>query len=314
MSARPLVIDTDPGIDDAIAILLALASPELELQAVTTVAGNCPLSEATPNALRVPELAGREDIPVYAGCPRPLLRDQVFGKFHGRGGLGGDVLPPPRGTAAEGHAVVRLIELSHAARARGEKLSICAIGPLTNIATALAMEPEIAQDWQELVIMGGGFAVAGNRTHYAEYNFLADPHAVRIVLNSGAPVVLMPLDLTHQAMATPARIEALRAAGGHIAETVVKLLTYWDRGDIARFGEPGGPLHDPTTVGYLIAPELFTGKKVFVEVDCESPGRYGNVIADWYAQSGHPPNATVMTKIDAAGFFRVLTERLAKSA
>jgi purine nucleosidase len=256
------------------------------------------------------ELAQRTDIPVHAGCPRPLLRDQIYGKFHGRGGMGGDVLPPPRGTEAPGHAVVKLIERSLTARARGEKLSICAIGPLTNIAAALALDPSIAQDWQELVIMGGGFRVAGNRTPYAEYNFLADPHAVRIVLNSGATIVMMPLDLTHQAMATPARIETLRQAGGRFNDIVVRLLTYWDRGDIARFGEPGGPLHDPTTVAYLVAPHLFTGQKVFVEVDCENPARYGHLIADWYGQTGQAPNATVMTKIDAAGFFALLTERL----
>ncbi len=310
MTPRSLVIDTDPGIDDAIAILLALCSPELDLQAVHTVAGNCPLSEATPNAVSILELAGRTDIPVFAGCPRPLIRDQQYGKFHGRGGMGGDVLPPAVGRAAEGHAVVRLIERSLSARARDEKLSICAIGPLTNIAAALSLDPSIAQDWQELVIMGGGLRVAGNRTPYAEYNFLADPHAVRIVLNSGAEIVLMPLDLTHQAMATPARIETLRAAGGRLSDIVVRLLTYWDRGDIARFGEPGGPLHDPTTVAYLIAPELFTGQKMYVEVDCETPLRYGHLVADWYGQTDNPPNATVMTGLDAAGFFALLTERL----
>ena len=307
---RPLVIDTDPGIDDAIAILLALSAPELNLLAVTTVAGNCPLSESTPNALRVLEFAGRPEIPVHAGCPRPLLRDQIFGKFHGRGGLGGDVLPPATGNPAPGHAVPKLIELSHAARATGEKLTIAAIGPLTNIAAALALDPTIAADWRELVIMGGAFQAGGNRTHYAEYNFLADPHAVRIVLQSGANIVMMPLDLTHQAMATPARIEALHQAGGRVAETVVKLLTYWDRGDVARFGEPGGPLHDPTTIVYLLAPHLFTGQNVFVEVDCENPARYGHLLADWHHQTGNPPNARVMTGIDAPGLFALLTERL----
>jgi purine nucleosidase len=310
MKVRDLIIDTDPGIDDAVAILLALASPELQLLALTTVAGNCPLSEATTNALRVLEFAGRPDIPVYAGCPRPLLREQIFGKFHGRGGMGGDILPQPNSTPAEGHAVAQLIALSHTARANGKKLTICAIGPLTNLAAALAMAPDIAQDWQEVVIMGGGFAVAGNHTPYAEYNFLADPHAVRIVLNSGAPIVMMPLDLTHQAMATPARIAAMQAAGGRHTAAVVKLLAHWDRGDPVRFGGPGGPLHDPTTVGYLLAPGLFTGCPVFVEVDCENPARYGHMIADWHSQSGKPPNATVMTALDATGFFDTLTARL----
>ncbi len=307
---RKLIIDTDPGIDDAIAILLTLASQELELVAITTVAGNCPLSEATSNALRILEFAGRTDVPVYAGCPRPLLRPQIFGKFHGRGGLDGEALPSCTGSAAEGHAVAQLIALSRNAQANGEKLTICAIGPLTNIATALTMAPDIAQSWQELVVMGGGFAVAGNRTPYSEFNFLADPHAVRIVLGSGAPIVLMPLDLTHQAMATPARIATMQASGGRFALTVAKLLAFWDRNDIARFGEPGGPLHDPTTIGYLLAPGFFGGRSVHVEIDCEFPDRYGHTVADWHCQSGREPNATVMTRLDAPGFFALLTDRL----
>jgi purine nucleosidase len=311
MSVRRLLIDTDAGIDDTIAIMLALVSPELDLLAITTVAGNCPLAETTPSALRVLAFAGRQDIPVYEGCPRPLLREQIFSKFRGRGVMHAEVLPPASGTAAEGHAVAQLIALSHAARARGEKVTICAIGPLTNLATALVMMPDIAQDWQELVIMGGGFTVAGNRTPYAEFNFLADPHAVRVVLNSGAPLVIVPLDATCQALATPARVAALQATGGRYALAVAGLLAQWDRDDVARFGEPGGPLHDPTTIAYLLAPELFTGKSVFVEVDCENPARYGHVIADWHCQSQNPPNATVMTRIDAAGFFADLTARLA---
>jgi len=308
---RRIVIDADPGIDDAVAILLALASPELEVLAVTTVAGNCPLSETTPNALRVLEFAGRRDIPVHAGCTRPLLREQIFSLVRGRGHITDAILPPPIGNPAEGHAVTKLIDLSHEARGRGEKLTICAIGPLTNIANALAMAPDIAADWREVVIMGGAFAVAGNRTPYAEFNFLADPHAVRIVLNSGAHLVMMPLDLTHQAMATPKRIASIRAAGGRYASTVAKLLASRGPNDLARFGEPGRPLHDPTTIGYLLAPEVFTGHQIFVEVDCENPSRYGHMIADWYGQTRKPPNATVMTKIDVARFFVTLTARLA---
>jgi len=310
---RSLLIDTDPGIDDAVAILLALASPDLELLAVTTVAGNCPLSETTPNALRVLEFAGRRDIPVHAGCSRPLLREQIFSRARGRGQIRGDILPPATGNPMEGHAVTKLIALSREARSRGEKLTICAIGPLTNIANALAMVPDIANDWRELIIMGGCFAVAGNRAPHAEFNFLADPHAVRIVLNSGAPLVLMPLDLTHQAMATPERIASIRAVGGHFALTVAKLLASRGPNDLARFGGPGRPLHDPTTVGYLLAPELFTGQPVFVEADCENPARYGHMIADWHGQTRKPPNATVMTRIDVAGFFDTFTTRFGRA-
>ncbi len=311
MKARPVVIDTDPGVDDAVAILLALASPEFDLRALTTVAGNIPLADATENALRLLAFAGRPDIPVHAGCPRPLLREQVFGKFHGRGGLGGAMLPPAPQPADPLHAVPALIAMSRAAVAAGEKLTICPIGPLTNLAAAIVLDPGVVAGWDQVVMMGGGLRVAGNRTPWAEFNVLADPHAARIVLGSGADVVMMPLDLTHQAMATPERIAALRGAGGRFSELAVSLLTFWDRGDPARFGGPGGPLHDPTTVAYLLAPELFTGQRVHVDVDCEIPERYGHMVADWYGQLDRAPNATAMTGLDAPGFFALLADRLA---
>jgi purine nucleosidase len=312
--AMPIVIDTDPGVDDAVAILLALTSPELDLRAVTTVAGNIPLGDSTENALRLLAFAGRADIPVHAGCPRPMLRDQIFGKFHGKGGLGGTVLPESDHKVDPVHAVPALIALSHAAIAAGEKLTICPIGPLTNLATAIVMDPSILAGWDRVVMMGGGLRVAGNRTPWAEFNVLADPHAARIVLNSGADVVMMPLDLTHQAMATPERIAALGAVGGRFAEMVVKLMTFWDRGDPVRFGGPGGPLHDPTTVAYLIAPHLFSGQRVYVDIDCEVPERYGHMVADWYGQTGHPPNVTTMTGLDAPGFFALLGERVGRAS
>jgi purine nucleosidase len=308
---RRLVIDTDPGIDDAIAILLALSSPELEVLAITTVAGNCPLPDCTSNALRVLEFAGRRDIPVHAGCSRPVLRDQVFSRVRGRGRINEAALPPSTAVPREDHAVMKLIALSREARGLGEKLTVCAIGPLTNIAHAISLAPDIVEDWRELVVMGGCFAVPGNHTPHAEFNFLADPHAVRIVLNSGAAVLLMPLDLTHQVMATPARIASIEAAGGRYGRTAARLLASRGPNDLARFGEPGRPMHDPTTVGYLLAPELFAGKSVFVEVDCENPARYGHMIADWHGQTRKSPNATVMTKIDVTGFFTTVAARLA---
>jgi len=303
---RPLLIDTDPGVDDAVAILLALASPELSLRAVCTVAGNVGLAEATANALALLELAGQGEVAVHAGCPRPLLREQVFGRFHDRGGLE-SVLPRSVRTAAAPHAVQRLIELSHAV----EKLTICAIGPMTNLAAALVLDPAIAAAWGRVVIMGGGFRVAGNRTEYAEFNALADPHALRILLASGAEVVMLPLDATHPAIATPARLAALRAAG-RFGAVAAALLTLWDRGDPARFGGAGGPLHDPLTVAFLLAPELFRTQRVAVDVDCETPSRYGHTIADWHGQSGRAANATVVTGVDADAFFALLAARLAR--
>src|SRR5262249_28133699 len=231
----PILIDTDPGVDDAVAILLALASPELEVRAILPVAGNVPLATTQVNARKVCELAGRRDIKVHAGCARPLLRDQILGKYSGQGGLGAETLPEPTMHLAEGHAVDVLIrELGAAARGQAPKLTLCTLGPLTNLAVALAHSPDIAGGVERLVMMGGAFT-GGNRTAAAEFNVLADPHAAQIVMASGIPIVMAPLDVTHQALATPKRLEAFRGRG-RIAETVLRLLTFYDRNDVARFG------------------------------------------------------------------------------
>ncbi len=313
MATLPILIDTDPGVDDAVAILLALASPELEVRAITAVAGNVPLADTARNARKVCELAGRPDVAVHAGCGRPLLRPQIFGKYASGGGLAGDTLPAPAMPLRAEHAVDVLVsELGRAARGEAARITVCTLGPLTNLAVALAHSPAIARGIERIIVMGGAFAALGNRSIAAEFNMLADPHAARIVLASGVPVVLVPLDLTFQALATPPRLAALRGLGNRVGEAVFRLLTYTDRSDVARFGVEGGPLHDPTVIGLLLRPDLYSGRPAFVDVECDSPLTLGHTVVDWQGRTGKAPNATVMTAIDSDGFFALLKERLGR--
>lgn len=313
MNPLPILIDTDPGVDDTVAILLALASPELDVRAILAVAGNVPLAATQANARKVCELAGRRDMAVHAGCVRPLVREPILGKYSGQGGLGAETLPEPTLALAEGHAVDVLVRVLGAA-ARGEvpKPTLCCLGPLTNLAVALAHSPEIAAGAERLVMMGGAFAGGGNRTAAAEFNVLADPHAAQIVLSSGIPIVMAPLDVTHQALATPERLAAIQAAGGRIAATVTRLLTFYDRNDVARFGAPGGPVHDATVIAYLLWPELFTIRRAYVQVEQSSPLTLGQTLADWWGTSGRPANVEVLWALDADLFFARLTERMAR--
>lgn len=310
MSKIPLIIDCDPGIDDAVSILLALASPEIDLLGITTLAGNAPLEITTRNALNICKLAGREDIPVYAGCSRPLLRAPIYGEFHGREGLGGVVLAASGRDAEAVHAVTFLVESCRAAARVGRKITLCTQGPLTNIALALRQAPDIVNDIERVITMGGSFRAGGNRTMCAEFNMLCDPHAARIVFEAALPLIMMPLDVTHQAMATPERVERLRAAGGRIATTVADFLTFWDRKDLKRYGMPGGPLHDPLVVARVLWPELFLSERTYITIECDSPLCLAQTLADWWGKSGCEANADITTSLNADVFFVRLTERL----
>ena len=308
----PVIVDCDPGVDDAIALLLALASPELEVRAVTTVSGNVPAERTAENALRVLALAGRPDIPVHAGCIGPILGPMLRGKYSGAGGLGGTLLPASPVPVAPGHAVdVLTAHLLAAARA-GAPITLLTLGPMTNVAVALARDPSIAAGIARVIAMAGAFAAGGNRTPTAEFNVLADPHASEVVLRCGAPVVLAPLDVTFQALATPARVADLRARPGRIAGTAADLITYYDRNDPARYGEPGGPLHDPCVVAYLLRPDLFGARKANVTVELTPGHCYGQTIDDFFGATDRPRNATVLHRLDAPGFFDLLWERLAR--
>ncbi len=303
-NGEPVIIDCDPGQDDAVALLLAVASPEVDLLAVTAVAGNVPLAHTAANARRVLELAGAHEVPVYAGCDRPLVREPVTAEYvHGETGLDGAGLRPPATDLAEGHAVDRLIAL---VRDRDD-VTLCPIGPLTNIATALQRAPDIASRVRRIVLMGGAMG-QGNVTPSAEFNIYADPHAADIVFRSGIPIVMHGLDVTHQALATRERLDAIASLDSDVSRAVVGMLEFYGSRPLARGA--GMPLHDPCAVAYLVAPELFEGRDCHVVVETEGRHTLGRTVVDWRGGRDEP-NATVITDIDDEGFFALLLERLA---
>jgi purine nucleosidase len=311
MSPRPVIIDCDPGHDDALAILLALGSPdELEVLAITAVAGNVPLALTEKNARKVCELAGRADLPVHAGCARPLVRELVTAEYvHGKTGLDGPELPEPRMPLADAHAVDAIIELLRA-HAPGT-VTLCPTGPLTNIAIALRNAPDVAPRIKEIVLMGGAIGL-GNITPAAEFNIYVDPHAAEVVFEAGVPLVMLGLDVTHQALLTPDRLEAIRALGTPLAHTVGGLLEFYGIYDQTRRGRVGAPLHDPCVIAYLLDPGLFDGRACHVAVETRGDHTLGRTVVDWSRRTGHAPNATVIDQVDADGFFALLTERLAR--
>ncbi|MCM2562470.1 nucleoside hydrolase [Lutimaribacter sp. EGI FJ00015] len=312
MLPRKIIIDTDPGQDDAVAILLALASPDdLEVLGITAVAGNVPLELTARNARMVCELAGRTDIAVYAGCDRPLGRDLVTAEHvHGKTGLDGPDLPPPAMPLQKAHAVDFIIDTL---RSEPEgTVTLCPLGPLTNIAMAFEKAPDIVPRVAEIVLMGGAYFEVGNITPAAEFNIYVDPQAARIVFKSGAPLVVMPLDVTHKALVTAPRNEAFRALGTPVGVAVAQMTDFFERFDKEKYGSVGAPLHDPCVTAYLIRPDLFTGRHVNVEIETQSDLTMGMTVADWWGVSGRAPNAMFMGDIDATGFFTLLTERLAR--
>lgn len=309
--ARPILIDTDPGQDDAVAILLALASPELQVLGITTVAGNVPLALTTRNACILLELADRRDIPVHAGAIRPLVRPLVTAEHvHGKTGLDGPDLPEPTLAPAPQDAVDFIV---HTLREQAAgSVTLCPLGPLTNIALALVRAPDIAPRIREIVLMGGGCFEGGNITPAAEFNIYVDPHAAEVVFKSGVPITMMPLDVTHQVLSTPARIAAIRAAGNRSGEVVAQMLEFFERFDVAKYQSDGGPLHDPCVIAYLLRPEIFRGRPVNVEIETRSELTMGMTVVDWWGVSGRPANARFMRQVDADAFFTLLRERLAR--
>ena len=309
---RRIIIDTDPGVDDAIAILLALAVPaELEVLGIVAVAGNLPLAQTERNARRVCELAGRPEIPVYAGCARPMLRPLATAEhIHGETDRDRLLLPEPTMALQTVHGVDFLIETLRAAQTGS--ITVCALGPLTNIAMALVKAPEVAARIGELVIMGGACFELGNVTPAAEFNVHVDPHAAAIVLDSGIPITMMPLDVTHQLLTTPPRLAVLRALDNHCGRAVAALLASFERRRRSKFGTRATALHDPSVIAYLLDPKLFDGREVNVAIETESPLTIGMTVVDWWGVSGRPVNARVMTKVDSEGFYSLLSENLVR--
>jgi inosine-uridine nucleoside N-ribohydrolase len=304
----PFILDCDPGHDDALAMILGIARPELELLAVTTVGGNAPLAATTDNALRVLTLAGRTDIPVAAGAAGPLMRPlHVASDVHGGSGLGGADLPDPTvGVRPEG-----AIELLRATLERADRpVTIAAVGPLTNIALLLRTHPHLAERIASLRIMGGA-VTEGNTTASAEFNIWQDPEAARIVFECGRPITMMPLDVTHQALFTDADVERLLAVGTRPARIFADLLRFFARFHRQRYGWDGSPIHDAVTVGHLAVPELV--ETVAYRVDIETVGELtrGRTVVDLHGLTGRPPNAEVGVAIDRPRFIDMLIAAVA---
>lgn len=309
---RKIIIDTDPGQDDAVAILLALASPEeIEVLGITAVAGNVPLELTAKNARIICELAGKLDVKVYAGCDRPMAKTLVTAEHvHGQTGLNGPKLPDPVMALQDAHGVDFIIDTLRAEPAG--TVTLCPLGPLTNIATAFERAPDIIEKVQEIVLMGGAYFEVGNITPAAEFNIYVDPEAAEITFRSGVPIVVMPLDVTHKALVTPARNDAFRALGTPVGTAVAEMTDFFERFDKEKYGSEGAPLHDPCVTAYLIRPELFSGRHINVEIEVKSDLTRGMTVADWWAVTDRTPNAMFMGDIDADGFFALLTERLAR--
>ncbi|MGO4836298.1 nucleoside hydrolase, partial [Rhizobiaceae sp. 2RAB30] len=299
------------GQDDAVAILLALASPEVEVLGITAVAGNVPLALTEKNARKICELAGKPQTKVFAGAIRPLVRALVTAEeVHGKTGLNGPDLPEPTMKLEEEHAVDFIVR-TLMAEAPGA-VTLCPLGPLTNIALAMIREPKIVPRIKEIVLMGGGFFEGGNITPAAEFNIYVDPHAADVVMRSGVPIVVMPLDVTHKALTTTKRIAAFRALGTRVGIATAEMLEFFERFDEGKYGTDGGPLHDPCVIAYLLKPVLVKGRECKVVVETASELTMGMTVVDWWGVTKRPKNALVMRDIDHDGFFALLVERLGR--
>lgn len=309
---RKIIIDCDPGQDDAVALFLAMASrDELDLLGVTTVAGNVPLALTQRNARMMCDIAGRQDIPVFAGCERPMLLDPITAEYiHGATGIDGVEVFEPRTPLQDAHAVDFIIASLLAADPAS--ITLVPTGPMTNIATAIRREPRILAGIERIVSMGGAMRESGNRSPSAEFNVLVDPHAADIVYNCGVPVTAMGLDVTHQVLSTRERVARIGGLGNAVAAATAGMLGFFHRYDTRKYGSNGAPLHDPCTVAWLLRPELFETKLCNVSVETESELTMGHTAVDFWYVTDRPPNVEWAYGVDADGFYELLTERLAR--
>lgn len=310
MAKQSLIIDCDPGVDDAIALLLALASPDdVDLLGITTVAGNVPLALTQYNARRIVHLAQRPEVPVYGGCPRPLLRSPITAEHvHGQTGLDGAVIPEPTQALQTQHAVAFLIDQCRSAQA---PITLATLGPLTNLAVALIQAPDIAQAMARVVAMGGALG-RGNVTPNAEFNLYADPHAAQVVVNAGLNLTLIPLDVTHQVITTPERLAALEELGSPVGAAAAGWLRHYGQREGECYGLAGAPLHDPCVIAYLMRPDLFSGRPMHLAIETDSPLCLGRSVADPHPPGDTPTNATILETADASGIYALITERFAR--
>ncbi len=307
---RKVIIDCDPGQDDAVALFLAMASPgELDILGVTTVAGNVPLALTQRNARMMCDIAGRRDIRVFAGCERPLRREPITAEYiHGATGIDGVDVFEPDTPLEEQHAVDFIVDTL---RNEGT-VTLIPTGPMTNLAAAIEREPSILDNIEQIVSMGGAMREGGNRSPSAEFNVLADPHAAEIVYGCGRPVTAMGLDVTHQVLSTRERVARIRALGNDVAMATAGMLGFFHRYDTKKYGSEGSPLHDPCTVAWLLEPGLFELRRCNVSVETESELTVGHTAVDFWHVTDRPHNVDWAYAIDADGFYDLLTERIAR--
>jgi len=311
---KKIIIDTDPGQDDAIAILLALASPnELEVIGITTVAGNVPLNLTTLNALKILEVADKVNVPVFAGCDRPLRRKLVTAEHvHGATGLNGKQLPAPKIAIKEQHGVDFIIKSLR--ENESETITLCPLGPLTNIASAMIKAPDIIDKIEQIVLMGGAYFEVGNVTPTAEFNIYVDPDAADIVMRSGVAITMLPLDVTHQVLTTEKRMKRFANLGNEAGKIIASWVSFFEIFDEEKYGSDGAPLHDPCVIAYLLKPELFKGRKVNLQIETQSKLTLGMSVADYWgvtSEKTHPRNVMFIRDVNANGFYDLLTKRLA---
>jgi purine nucleosidase len=309
-----LIIDTDPGADDVVALLLAMASPEaLNLLAITTVAGNVRIDKTSRNACLAREWAGREEVPVYAGAGKPLVRPPIYAEhIHGNEGLPGVEVHEPAKGPAVGSAVQYLIDTL--STAEPHSITIAMLGPQTNLALALIQRPDIVQGIKQVVVMAGAHFNGGNITPVAEFNVYVDPDAAKVVLASGVKLVYVPLDVTHKILTSEARLRQIGALNNRAGGLVSAILNAYVKTDMARYGLTGGPVHDASVISWLLKPELFSGKAIHVAIDNREGLGMGQTVADWYGTLKQDRNVFWLNDGDAQGFFDLLTERLATLA
>jgi purine nucleosidase len=310
--ARKIIIDCDPGQDDAVALFLAFASSdELELLGITTVGGNVPLSLTSRNARLMCDIADRRDMAVYAGCAEPMVRSLMTAEMvHGATGINGiDVFEPETPLQPE-HAVAYIIRTLLAADEAS--VTLVPMGPLTNIAIAFEREPEILPKVEQIVLMGGAMREGGNRTPSAEFNILVDPDAADIVFKCGRPITQMGLDVTHQVLSTIDRVERIKELDNPVATATAGMLSFFDRFDTKKYTSRGAPLHDPCTIAWLLRPDLFEGKDCNVSVETQSELTLGHTAVDFWQVTDRPINVHWVYGVDADGFYDLLIERLAR--
>ena len=309
-SATPVIIDCDPGQDDAINLFLAFSSPdEVDVRGITTVAGNCALALAQRNARMICEMCERTDVRVFAGCDQPLIVRPVRAEHvHGKTGIDGIDVFEPRVPLQSQHAADFIVEQAR----RDERLTIVATAPLTNIAVALRKAPDIVHGIERIILMGGAMREGGNITPSAEFNMRVDPHAAQAVFSSGIPIVALGLDVTHRLLGTSDRLRVLGALGNRIATATRDMLAFSERFDVAKYGTDGAPIHDPATMAYLLRPDLFEVRSVSVQVETASPLTIGHSAIDYWGVTSNERNVSWATSVDAEGFFDLLRDRLGR--